>query len=95
MRKEPNPAFEAPTYEDRDASFFPARQGGSHILAKRPYLLFIVLTVRACGWIIIDFKNLLRDISPTIFSLSPILYDLEMVNHIDSRMKHKFALPSL
>lgn len=43
--KKPDLTFKTPTYENRDASFFPARQGGDNkdIRAEGPYPLFILL----------------------------------------------------
>jgi len=101
-RKKPNLVFRSPTYKDRDASFFPARQGGGSYeceWATRPFLPFIVLTVRCGEWIIIKSMKrliyLLKVISVTIFLQGHRSYDLGMVDHIDSMMKQESPSPSL
>jgi len=97
----PNLAFKAPTYENRDASFFPARQGGNNkdIRAAVPYLLFIVLTVKFLGgWIIINsmvwFKTLVKNITLTLLPLRRGFSDpLERVSYRDLSMSYSMILP--
>jgi len=73
----PNLTFKAPTYEKRDSSFFPARQGGNnkkYIRAVEPYLLSIDLTVEFLGGRIIIksmmwLKSVVKNIVLTLLPL--------------------------
>ncbi len=92
----PNLAFKAPTYENRDSSFFSTRQGGVYYLAAAgPYLIFFALTVNKVlrAWITINIitrfsqprKNILTH---CIFKqILLLLQDLNEVNFSASRIR--------
>lgn len=72
----PNLTFRAPTCPKRDASSFPARQGGSYnnnLAAAGPYLI-LALTVKILWvWItikMVKFKDLVNTLIPYIYSIS-------------------------
>lgn len=95
--EKPNLVFKAPTYENREASFFPARQGGNkNIVAAGPYLLFIVLTVKVLGeWITIknlttQLNNPVENISTALIFRLPNIFN--GVNYINLHIPHQLIL---